>query len=166
MIQSLAVISVNLWNILISLANLLILFWIVKKFLFQPVKKVLEKRENEIKTQYDAASEAKSEAEESKAHWEKELSSAESQAKTILNDATKLASNRAEKIVEDAKERAEGIIRQANVDAELEYKKAQERIKEEIVSVSVPLAEKMLGREINAEDHRDLIDSFLEEIGD
>ena len=48
MIQSLDVISVNLWDILISLANLLILFILVKKFLFKPVKKVLEKRQSEI----------------------------------------------------------------------------------------------------------------------
>ena len=41
--QSLEVISVNIWHILISLCNLLILFLIVKRFLFKPVKKALEK---------------------------------------------------------------------------------------------------------------------------
>ena len=43
--QTLDVISVNIWQILISLANLTILFLLFKKFLFKPVKKVMEKRE-------------------------------------------------------------------------------------------------------------------------
>ena len=42
--QTLEVISVNVWQIIISLCNLLILFLIIKKFLFQPVQKMLDKR--------------------------------------------------------------------------------------------------------------------------
>ena len=46
--QSLEVISFNLWQMLISLANLVILFWILKRFLFKPVKKVLAQRQAEL----------------------------------------------------------------------------------------------------------------------
>jgi len=62
--------------------------------------------------------------------------------------------------------RAQGIIRQAETDAELEYKKAVDGIKEEIVNVSEVIAEKLLEREINTDDHRSLIDSYIEKIGD
>lgn len=61
--QSLEVISVNIWHILISLCNLLILFLIVKRFLFKPVKKALEKRDADIGERYSAANEAKRSAE-------------------------------------------------------------------------------------------------------
>ena len=61
---------------------------------------------------------------------------------------------------------AESIIRNAQTEAELEYKKAADGIKREIVSVSEAIAEKMLEREIDTENHRDLIDSFIEKIGD
>ena len=57
-------------------------------------------------------------------------------------------------------------MRRAETEAELEYKKAADKIKHEIVEVSGTLAEKMLGREIDANDHRALIDSFIEKIGD
>lgn len=166
MVQSLDVISVNLWSIVISLLNLLILFYIVKKFLFKPVKKVLEKRNGEIEAQYEKASEAEEKANESKAKWEETLSGAKEKADSILTDATENAKRRSEKIVEEAKDKADSIIRQAETEAELSYKKAQEQIKKEIVSVSETLTEKMLGREINVEDHKNLIDSFIEEIGD
>ena len=53
--QSLDIISVNLWQILISLANLVILFLILKKFLYGPVTKMLAKRREEIDTQYTEA---------------------------------------------------------------------------------------------------------------
>ena len=56
--QTLEIISVNLWQILISLANLTILFLLVKKFLYKPVKKVLAQRQSEIDSHYDAAKQA------------------------------------------------------------------------------------------------------------
>ena len=55
--QTLDVISVNIWQILISLLNLYILYLIVKRFLFKPVKAVLEERRRELDSQYDAAEE-------------------------------------------------------------------------------------------------------------
>ena len=57
-------------------------------------------------------------------------------------------------------------MRRAEADAQLEVKKARAFIKDEIVDVSTQLAEKMLGREIKAADHRELIDSFLDGIDD
>ena len=164
--QSLAVISVNFWQIIISLANLLILFLIVKKFLFKPVMAVLNQRESEIEGRYDAAGKAAKEADESKKEWEDRLKGAKDEADAILASATENARYRGDKIIEDAKERAEGIVRQAETEADLEYRKASDKIKQEIVEVSGTLAEKMLGREIDTKDHRALIDSFIEEIGD
>ncbi|MBE7036222.1 MAG: F0F1 ATP synthase subunit B [Ruminococcaceae bacterium] len=166
MLQSLEVISVNLWLILISLANLIILFIIIKKFLYGPVKKVLAKRDSELNEQYASAREAERLAEESRKTWEEKLQGAHAEAEGILTGATEQARNREEKIIESAEERAEAIIRQAETEAELVRKNAVEGIKREIVAVSGVLAEKMLEREINTEDHHKLIDSFIEEIGE
>ena len=73
---------------------------------------------------------------------------------------------RGDKIVEEARATASGIIRQAEEDAQLERKRVNETIKEQIVDVSTALAEKMLEREINADDHKALIDDFISKIGD
>ena len=164
--QTLDIISVNLWQMLISLINLLILFLIIKYFLFKPVKKVMAQRQQEIDDQYAAAANAESEAKESRALWEAKLSTADEQANAILQDAADNAKTRGDKLIADAKERADGIIRNAQSEAELERRKATEGIKREIVEVSGALTEKMLEREINTADHRMLIDSFIEKIGD
>lgn len=164
--QSLDVISVNIWQILISLVNLFLLFIIIKKFLYKPVKKVMAQRQSQIDEQYSAAAKAEAEANESRKRYEQQLSGANDKADEILKNATENARYREEKIIADAKLRADSIIRAAETEADLERKKAADGIKREIVEVSGALTEKMLEREINTDDHRALIDSFIEEIGE
>ena len=164
--QTLDVISVNLWQMVASLANLVILFLLVKKFLYKPVKKMLEDRQNTIDGDYDAASKAKEQAEADKLAYEEKLKTAKGEADKMIKSAADIATERERQILEDAKAKADGIIRQAEANAALELKKAEDGIKKEIVSVSSALTEKMLEREVNSEDHKKLIDSFIESIGE
>ena len=166
MVQSLEVISVNLWDILISLANLLILYLLMKKFLFKPVQNIIAKREDEISSRYLDAENARKEAEKSRSDWESQLSGAKSEADRVVKEAYENAKLREGKILDEAKSRADSIVKNAEVQAELEYKKASDKIKSEIVEVSGRLTEKILEREINEKDHHNLIDSFIEKIGD
>lgn len=166
MIQTLDVISVNLWQILISLINLFLLFLIVKKFLFKPVKKVLSARQAQLDDQYTKAKKAENEAEANRIAWKDKKTQLDHEANAILQSATERAAYREEQIVSEARERADSLIRQAEAEASLERKKAEADIKREIVEVSGALTEKMLEREINPQDHRQLIDSFIEEIGE
>lgn len=164
--QSLPIISVNIWHILISLANLLILFLIVKKFLYKPVKATLEKRQAEIDENYAAAESAKADAESDKALWAQKMQTADETADQTIKDAAETASRRADKIVADAREEADGIMRRAQAAAVLERQNAEASMRREIVDVSTQIAEKMLEREVSADDHRELIDTFLDRIGD
>ena len=166
MIQNLDIISVNLWQIIISLINLLLIFLILKKFLYKPVQNVMSKRQEEIDAHYKTAEDAEKGALEAKEKYETKLSSADSEAEAILKEAALRADRRGERIVEEAREKAGVIVRQAQAEAALERKKATEGIKREIVDVSACLSEKILEREIKTEDHRKLIDSFISEIGE
>lgn len=164
--QSLAVISVNLWQILISIANLSILFWLIKKFLYGPVRKMLADRQAALDMLYSDADSAKEKAIESEKQWKEKLDGADSEAEAIIQKAADTATWRSDKMIEEAKDKAEGIIRQAETEAQLRRKHATDGIKQEIVNVSAALAEKLLEREINMDDHRNLIDSVIEQIGD
>ena len=93
--------------------------------------------------------------------WEKET-----YADKIIKDATELANARGEKIVAKAQAEADDIIKTAKSNAELEKQKAKGEIKEQIVDVSTELAEKILGREINEQDHHKLIDDVISGIAD
>ena len=165
-VQTLDVISVNIWQILISLANLLIIFLILKKLLWKPVQKVMEERKAMVDKQFADAAEAEAKANEDKALWAEKLAAADEEADARIAAADETARHHGERVVAEAKEKAQGILRQAEAEAELERRKATASIKEEIASVSAELAEKMLEREINSADHRAMIASFLDEVGD
>ena len=164
--QSLDVISINLWLMLISLANLALIYWIVKRFLFKPVKAVIAKRQEAIAAEYSEAEAAYQSAAADRAAYEKKLAGAQAEADSVIQSATLAANRRGDRIVEDAREKADGIIRQAQVEADLEKKKAQETIRQEIADVSSALTEKLLGREMTEDDHRGMINAFLDEMGE
>ena len=164
--QSLDIISVNLWQILISLTNLTLLFLLVKKFLFGPVEKMLKSRQERIDEQYSRAEEAEKSAMEDKAEWSKRLQLADEEADKIIEKASESAKINSDRIISDAREKAESIVNQAQVRAELEMSNARETIKREIVDVSGELASKIIMREINRDDHEDLINDFIDKIGE
>jgi len=162
--QFLDVISVNIWAILASLANLLILAWIIKRFLFKPVKKVVDARRAAIDDDYAKADAARTEAEELKLNYEASMAAAQQTSDQIIAEASRTAEYRSNEIVAEAREKATEIRRQAEADAVLERKKAEDEMKHEIADVSAQLTGKLLQREINEEDHRNLIDSFLNDL--
>lgn len=164
--QDLDIISVNIWHIVISLANLVILFLILKKLLFKPVKKIVDKRQKEIESEYKKAEKTQAEADAIKAEWEGKMATAEAEADKIIRDAVERADSRNEVMLYESREKADQIIRKAKADIERERKDARETIKKEIVDVSQTLSEQIIGREINMDDHRELIDKAIDKIGE
>ena len=162
--QNLDVISVNIWAILASLANLLILTLIVKRFLFKPVKKIVDARRAAIDNDYAQAQAARDQAEESRQNYEAAMAAAKQTSDQIIADATRTAEYRSNEIISEAREKATDIRRQAEADAVLERRKAEDDMKHEIAEVSTQLTGKLLQREINEDDHKKLIDSFLNEL--
>ena len=162
---TLDIITVNIWSILVSLANLVILFLIVKKFFYKPVKSMLDSRKAKVEKDYADASEAKQKANETLSSYEEKLSHAKDESDAIIAAAVENAKSREREIIDEAKSEAAGIVKKAQINADQELKKARESIKDEIVDVSTQLTEKLLSREIKKEDHQKLIDSFIEEIG-
>ena len=162
--QNLDVISVNIWAILASLANLLILTLIVKRFLFKPVKKIVDARRAAIDNDYAQAKAARDEAEESRQNYEAAMAAAKQTSDQIIAEASRTAEYRSNEIVAEARQKATDIRKQAEADAVLERKKAEDDMKHEIAEVSTQLTGKLLQREINEEDHKNLIDSFLNDL--
>ena len=158
--QALDVISFNLWQTIISLLNLLVIFLLAKKFLYAPIKKVLVSRQAEIDQRYNDADSALEEALQDKKTYEEMLSGAQDKADSMISSAVSMASAREQEIIDEAKRKADGIVRKAENDAKLELLKAQESIKQEIIGVSTVLTEKLLEREMNTDDHQKMIDAL------
>ena len=164
--QSLDVISVNIWHILISLCNLLILYLILKKFLFAPIRRALSERKASLDKQYSDADDAVAAANASRDEWDARMLEADAAAGDIVKKGSEQARLRADQIVAEARGKAGVIISDAKTQAEIERRRAQEDIKREIADVSTAVTEKLLDRELTESDHRALIDSLIADIGD
>lgn len=163
--MNLDVISVNIWQILISLANLTILFLLLKKFLYKPVINVLNQRQTAVELQYREAENARADALANKAEYEEKLTKAETLANEMRKAAADEAKRHGDKLIEEAKAKADGMVRQAEAEIELAKKKAESDVKREIADVSARLAEKLIERELDEKTHRGLIDQFIDGIG-
>ena len=164
--QTLGIISVNLWTILISLANLVIIFLILKKFLWKPVTKAMQQRQDMVDKQFADANAAQTQADADKAEWAAKLATADEEAAARIAAADDTARRHGDRVIVEARVKADAILRQAEAEAQLERQKASADIKQEIAVVGTALAEKMLEREMNPEDHAKMIESFLDEMGD
>ena len=164
--QSLEIISINIWHIVIALCNLLILFLMLKKFLYQPVKNVLKSRQAAIDSRYHEADEAKSDALRSKAEWEERMAAADEEAAGIVSSAVESANRQSNAILSDTREKADRMMDRARAEADAERRKAEDDIRDRVADVSAAIAGKLLEREISAAEHSDLIDSFISEIGE
>lgn len=162
--QSLEVISINFGQILISLLNLLLLFLILKRFLYAPVKSVIKDRQEMLKRQFDEAENAVSKAKINEEYWNGKIKNAQQEANSIIKNAMDNANQNSEEIISDAKKKARDIVTQAEINAKIERKKAENSIKKEIADASTILAEKIISREINEYEQKNLIDNFIKEM--
>lgn len=162
--EYLELISLNIWHIIATIANLVILMLILKKFLFVPVQKVLAERKNQVDNLYSAAEESAAAAEADRKLYNEKLAGAREEADSIVKAAAKRADRLSDEIIDKAKTKAEETLKKAENDIAQEKKKAMNDLKNEISEISVQIAENVVGREIKEKDHRELIDSFIDNL--
>lgn len=158
--------TIDVWTLIFTWVNMLILFLLVKKLLFKPVQRILEQRQQEVDKMYDTANEAQAKATAMEKEYTVKLNSAKEEAGEIIKSATLTAKRREEEIVEEARQKASAIAQKASAEIEQEKKKAYQEIKGEISEISVAIAEKMVQREMKPADHEALIAQFIENVGE
>lgn len=159
-------VNIDFWTLIFTWGNLLVLFLLMKKFLFKPVRELIEKREREVEEIYEKANAEKSEAEKMRGEYESRLAAAKEDAGEIMKNATQKAQLRSEEIIDEAKKQASDILQKADRQLVREKKNAMNEIKNEISGMAVALAEKVIEKDIDEAAHSDLIDKFIDEIGD
>lgn len=159
-------ISITPWTIIFQICNLLILVALIRKFLFKRVMAVLDARQQEIDGIYGDADKAKTDAERMKAEYTEHMSNARAEADRLVKNAVDTANRRGETIVQEARDEAVHLKQKAEADIALERRKAYNELVGDISGMAVDIASKMVEREINAEDHRVLVEEFIKSAGD
>ena len=159
-------IGINFWTALFVLLNTTVLYLVLRKFLFVPVMNMIQARQEEIDTMYLEADNAKQGALALEAEYKEKLFQAAVTGERMVKEAMERGHSREEEILRQANAEASAIMAKASADIALEKKKALNDAKDEISDIAMAIAEKVVGRELNGEDHADLVNSFIDQLGE
>ena len=154
------------WNLLFTVINLLILFILLKLFLFKPINKIIEKRQQEVDAQLTDADTQKAEAAALKEQYETSLQALESEKDKKRADAQKAATEEYDRIVADAHGQADEIITEAKAEAETEKAKILRQAEMDITDMLIAATTKVTAARCGEENDRRLYDEFLIKAGD
>ena len=157
--------SIDLGTIIPTLLNTIILFLILKHFLFGRVNKVLEDRKIAVAKTYGDADAALENAQKLETEYSQKLEKAKEESAEILKNAAKKAQQRSDEIIDEAKSEASAIMAKAGSEIEREKKRALNQVKDEITDIAYNMASKVVGREVSEADSDRLIEEFIDNVG-
>ena len=158
-------VGVNFWTMLFAWINLLILYLLFKKFLFGPIKKMIDDRQKEVDDIYSDAETARESASELKAEYEEKMSRAAEESEEILKAAHRRAQLKEEEILKEENAEATRVLERAEEQIELEKKRALNDVKDQVSSMAIGIASAVIERDVSEDEHRELIDDFISNIG-
>ena len=156
----------HLSTILFTIVNLLILFLLMKKFLFARVNAVLEQRAALVKSEIASAEDNNRQAQKLKAQYESKLTDARHEAAKIVADAQ----NRAQRVYEGKMAEAETDAKRLRSQAEAQIRTERDTMlrgaRNEVASLALLAAAKVAQRSMDSADDKALVDTFLSEVGE
>ena len=111
--------SIDPWNILWTVVNLLVLYAIFKKFLYQPVMNVINARDDLVKSQFADAKKKQDDAKALKAAYQDKLESAKTEADQIILEARDRAQKEHEMTLEKTRVEADAMLEKAKSDIKI-----------------------------------------------
>lgn len=153
-------------SLVFTIINLIVLYLLMKKFLFGPVIRVMEQRKNMIDEQFASARESEQKALEMKSQYEHALKSAKEESFRIVDQAKSEANVRAERIVQDANMQAGQLIARAKEDIRTEQDAAMKEIEGKVAELAMDAAAKIMAEGNGSQKDLSLYDQFLEKAGD
>lgn len=158
-------VGVNFWTMIFAWVNLLILYLLFKKFLFVPIKKMIDSRQKEIDDMYSDAESARVSAGELKAEYEEKMSQANEESEEILKNAVRRAQLKEEEILKEANAKADRTMERAHEQIALEKKQAINDVKNQVSAMAIDIASAVIERDVSENEHKELIDDFISNMG-
>ncbi len=137
--------TIDWWTLGLQAVNFLILVWLLTRFLYRPVKHIIEQRKALVDQARDAAEKAKAGAEEARRQFEEERAKLPGERQEMLKTAHDELEQDRQKILNSAKAEADKLIAAAKVSIEDERREAVKNIKTEVAGLAAALAGRVLG---------------------
>jgi len=144
--------------------NFTLLVYILVRFGKKPVANALNGRIESIQNAFDDLEARRSEAEQKYAEYERKLSGIDEQAKHMLETFREQGQAEKEKIIARARDTAETIKAQAEFYVQQELVNAKTELQAEVADMAVKMAEELIRKNLNEQDHHRLISEYLERV--
>jgi len=146
--------------------NFFVLLALMYKFAYGPINAMLEQRSNTIESSLKHAEEVKTEVEQMRKETQTNLAESRKEAQEIVARATKAADDAKNEIINKAKEDASNIKAKAEAEIKAATEQAKMELKDTAASLALIAAERVLGRAITEDDHKNMVKQFVNEAGD
>lgn len=157
--------EVHLLTVVLNIVNVLVFFAIIRAFLWKPIMGVMEKRQQMIDDDLNAAKEQNEQAAKLKADYEEALSEAKSEAEEIIEKARRSSSAEHDAAVAKTHEETAKMIADAKASIEVERSKAMKSVQAEIAGIAMAAAQKVVGNNLDEDANKKYLDEFLNEAG-
>lgn len=141
-----------------------LLMGILYKFVFPSLGKMLDERGAKIQGQMEQAETERQQAEQLRRQYEEQLADARNQGNTLVEEARAQAERVRADVLAKAEEEAQQIRERARADIEAERGRIVQDLRGQVATLSVELAGKIVQRELNPEQHRQLVDQYINEL--
>lgn len=142
--------------------NFLILFALLRLWLYKPVLKMFQERRQKIQESLEHADRVRAEAAISQAEFEKKLEESRQQSREALARAAQAGEKAREEIISQAQQEAKALLERARQEIELERQQAASELRREVVDLAVSVSRKAIGEAMDEQAHRRLIGEFLD----
>lgn len=146
--------------------SFLLLIVLIKKFAWDNITSTFEQRAKKISDDIDGAESARQKAEDLAQKRETELAGSRQEATTIIENAKETAEKNKAGILADAADEAGRLKEKANQEIAQTKVEAMNSIKGDVADLTVNLASKILGQKLDQEAHKELIDRYIDKLGD
>ena len=153
-------------NFILVAGSFLLLIVLIKKFAWDNITSTFEQRAKKISDDIDGAESARQKAEDLAQKRETKLAGSRQEATTIIENAKETAEKNKAGILADAADEAGRLKEKANQEIAQTKAEAMNSIKGDVADLTVNLASKILGQKLDQEAHKELIDRYIDKLGD
>ena len=159
-------ISTIIGDFILIAGSFLLLIFLVKKYAWGNITRVLDERAEKISSDIDGAEEARKKAEELASKREAELAGSRTEAKTIIENAKETAEKSKADILAEAKLEAGRLKEKANQEIAQNKAEALQSVKGDVADLTISLAGKIISQNLDSQAHKELIDQYIDQLGE
>ena len=155
--------GIKVWTLAAQIVNFLILLLLLYFFAYKPVLKMLDERSRKIKESMEEVQKVKEQSAQTEEEFKKKIEAAGKEGQEMIARAMRTGEEARQRAQAEAKQEAQSLVEKARAEIQLERNETIGELRQEFADLTVVAAEKVIGKSLDKEAHRQIIDQVLDE---